>query len=177
MDFYILEKNYVSELRKIDKTVGEVEYGKDKLKFHTGVILKVNKIDYYVPVSSPKKKHKKMQDSIDFIKIHDTTTGKLLCVLNLNNMIPVPENCKTLLKFGNLDQYRTFANQSEKNDYVFLLQKELAVINIKSNKITKNATKLYSLYFSYPNSPIAKRCCKFELLENIYQKWNKTQDN
>lgn len=90
MDFYIIDKRYVNELKQIDSRVGNVEYGIDKLKFHLGVIIKVNNKDYYVPVSSPKNKHLKMSDSVDFIKINHYVSGELLCILNLNNMIPVP---------------------------------------------------------------------------------------
>ena len=60
MDFYVINKDYVNELKRIDNLVGDVEYGADKLKFHLGIIIKVNDNDYYVPVSSPKPKHFRM---------------------------------------------------------------------------------------------------------------------
>ncbi len=39
---------------------------------------------YFAPLSSYKDKHKKMLETVDFIKIKD------YAVINLNNMIPVP---------------------------------------------------------------------------------------
>ena len=40
---------------------------------------------YFAPLSSFKPKHKRLSETIDFIKIGD------MAVINLNNMIPVPE--------------------------------------------------------------------------------------
>jgi hypothetical protein len=45
---------------------------------------------YYVPLSSYKpEKHNKMPNKIDFIRIEDEKNQ--YAVLNLNNMIPVPD--------------------------------------------------------------------------------------
>lgn len=171
MDFYVINKDYVNELKRIDNLVGDVEYGADKLKFHLGIIIKVNDNDYYVPVSSPKPKHFRMSDSVDFIKINHYSTGDLLCVLNLNNMIPAPKNCVEQLKSNNVDKYRTFTSETEKNDYIFLLMEELLSIKDKEDKILNNANKLYQICSTIPDSPILLRCCKFKELEKICNKW------
>ena len=52
-----------------------------------GIILKINGINYFAPLSSPKEKHLNMKNNIDFIKINKGRDG----VINLNNMIPIPE--------------------------------------------------------------------------------------
>lgn len=49
------------------------------------IVFQINDLKYFAPLSSFKEKHKKMSDSIDFIKI------KNYAVINLNNMFPVPE--------------------------------------------------------------------------------------
>lgn len=46
---------------------------------------------YFAPLSSFKPKHKKMREGVDFIKIKDYS------VININNMIPVPEGCYRLV--------------------------------------------------------------------------------
>ena len=51
---------------------------------YIGVVLKVNGMDYFAPLSSYKSKHTKMPESVDFIKI------KKYAVININNMFPVP---------------------------------------------------------------------------------------
>ena len=58
---------------------------KEKRPF-IGIILKINDINYFAPLSSPKEKHKKMKNNIDFLKINNGRDG----VINLNNMIPIP---------------------------------------------------------------------------------------
>ena len=58
---------------------------KEKRPF-VGIILKINNINYFAPLSSPKEKHKKMKNNIDFLKINNGRDG----VINLNNMIQIP---------------------------------------------------------------------------------------
>ena len=64
MNWYVVDKNYVKYLTSIDEKVGYVEYG-DRMKLHVGIILDVNSIKYYVPISSPKRKHFRMSNSVD----------------------------------------------------------------------------------------------------------------
>ena len=58
---------------------------KDNRKY-IGVVFEIKGMKYFAPLSSFKDKHKKMKESIDFIKIKD------YAVINLNNMIPVPDS-------------------------------------------------------------------------------------
>ncbi|EGQ79730.1 hypothetical protein HMPREF9094_1236, partial [Fusobacterium animalis ATCC 51191] len=43
-------------------------------------------------ISSKKPRHLKMKESIDFVKIFDKTNKKLISVINLNYMFPVPKS-------------------------------------------------------------------------------------
>lgn len=52
---------------------------------YIGVVFEINKFSYFAPLSSFKPKHKKMKESVDFIKIKD------YAVIDINNMIPVPK--------------------------------------------------------------------------------------
>ena len=52
---------------------------------YIGIILHINNVDYFAPLSSFKPKHKTMDEMVDFIKI------KNYAVINLNNMFPVPQ--------------------------------------------------------------------------------------
>ena len=83
MDWFVVDKEYISYLLK---------YG-DKLKLHVGILLTINKYNYYVPISSAKPKHYRMSNKLDFHKLTDIKNGYLYAVLNLNNMIPVPNDC------------------------------------------------------------------------------------
>ena len=59
MDWYVVDKEYINYLKQFDSKVGYVEYG-SKLKLHLGIVMKVQSLDYYVPISSPKSKHENM---------------------------------------------------------------------------------------------------------------------
>lgn len=172
MDWFIIDKDYVQYLKNFDVRVGDVDYGK-RLKLYIGILLKVNNVNYYVPVSSPKPKHDKMSNQVDFYKIVDFNTGKLYAVINLNNMIPVPDSCVTKLLYNKIEEYREFKSDREKQNYVFLLQKEKAIIDALENNgiLSKMASKLYDKCQRNPNSKLASRCCDFKMLEEKALDW------
>lgn len=113
MNWYVVDKDYIKYLIQFDSRVGYVEYG-DKLKLHIGILMTINNFHYYVPVSSAKSKHHRMSNSLDFHKLQDCNTGYLHAVLNLNNMIPVPDSCVTQIKYNQIEQFRFFHNEKEK---------------------------------------------------------------
>lgn len=82
---YEIEPAYISYLSSyaphlfLNKSTGQ----KNERKY-IGIVFTINGYDYFAPLSSFKEKHKKMSESIDFIKI------KNYAVINLNNMFPVP---------------------------------------------------------------------------------------
>ena len=119
---------------------------------YIGIVLKVNDIDYFAPLSSFKDKHKRMKDSLDFIKI------KNYAVINLNNMFPVPENqCK----------YVDISKEKDQN-YKNLLNAEYRFIKSIQEKIRKNAQNVYRHKINNGDStPLAKRCNDFCELETL----------
>ena len=164
MNWYVVDKDYIRYLIQFDSRVGYVEYG-EKLKLHVGVLLTVKEYHYYGPISSAKPKHRHMSNSLDFQKIQDNDNGYLYAVLNLNNMIPVPDSHITQLKYNQIEQFRSFSNEKEKNDYIYLLQKEMAIIDNLQSILQRKAEKLYEKCLRIPNSSLASRCCNFKLLE------------
>lgn len=164
MDWYVADKKYIRYLTQFDSRVGYVEYG-ERLKLHVGILLDVGDFHYYVPISSAKPKHHKMSNSLDFHKLQDESNGYLYAVLNINNMIPVPDNCIRQLKYNNVEDFRIFSNEKEKTDYIYLLQKEKALIDKVQNILQNKAAKLYKKCISKPQSSLALRCCDFKLLE------------
>ena len=164
MDWYVVDKDYIDELVKADRHVGYVRYGKH-IKLHIEILLAVNDFCYYVPVSSAKPKHRKMSNSLDFHKLVDTATGEVYAVININNMIPVPDFCVTQLKYDNVGSFRSFCDEKDKTNYIYLLQKEKAIIDKIENILYSKARKLYQKYLDNPQSSLAARCCNFPLLE------------
>ena len=164
MDWYVVDKKYINYLTQFDSHVGYVEYG-ERLKLHVGILLTIGDFHYYVPISSAKPKHQKMSNSLDFHKLQDESTGYLYAVLNINNMIPVPDNCLTQLKYNQVESFRSFSNEKEKTDYVYLLQKEKALIDNVQDTLQNKALKLYQKCIAKPDSSLAARCCNFKMLE------------
>ena len=141
-----------------------MEYG-DRLKLHVGILLNIGTFRYYVPISSAKPKHQKMSNSLDFHKLQDEPSGYLYAVLNINNMIPVPDNCVTQLKYNQVSNFRSFKSEKEQTDYIYLLQKEKALIDRVQDTLQSKALKLYQKCTAKPGSSLASRCCNFKMLE------------
>ena len=95
-----------------------------------------------------------MSNSLDFHKLQDESTGYLYAVLNINNMIPVPDNCLTQLKYNQVESFRSFSNEKEK-----------ALIDNVQDTLQNKAMKLYQKCITKPDSSLAARCCDFKMLE------------
>lgn len=95
---------------------------------YIGTVLEINGFYYFAPLSSFKTKHKKMKESVDFIKIKD------YAVININNMIPVPKE-----QLIELD-----INAEKDSHYKFLLQAESREINRQKEQITFSVSFLKS---------------------------------
>ena len=124
---------------------------------YIGIVLTVNSLDYFVPLSSFKDKHSKMQESVDFLKIRN------YAVLNLNNIFPVPKAERSFLDINKVSDI----------NYKNLLRKEYRIIKTLETKIIKNAQIVYSHKIHNGNkTSLCKRCNDFMLLEkkaNEYQ--------
>lgn len=170
LKWYVADKEYVNYLRTFDNKVENIDYN-NKLKPYIGILIEIDKFNYYVPISSSKEKHYKMSDSIDFIKI--IQDEKIIGVLNLNNMIPINDENVKQLKYKEIDEYRNFKDEKEKRLYISFLNFELSLINKKMEKIKHNAQELYDEKINNPNSRISKRCCNFTLLEEKCRKYKR----
>lgn len=123
--------------------------GQSNERKYIGVVLYINGLEYFAPLSSFKPKHNKMKESIDFLKI------KAYAVINLNNMFPVP---KGLCKYVDINSQRN-------PKYKALLLAEYRAIKSMQDKIRKNANTLYRLKLKGESTPLVKRCNDFVLLE------------
>ena len=89
-------------------------------------------------------------------------------------MIPVPDNCLTQLKYNQVESFRSFSNEKEKTDYVYLLQKEKALIDNVQDTLQNKALKLYQKRIAKPDSSLAVRCCNFKMLEEKCSSYSDT---
>lgn len=125
--------------------------GQQNERKYIGVVLSVNDMDYFAPLSSFKEKHRRMQEGLDFIKIRN------YAVINLNNMFPVPAG-----------QYSYVDISKERNPrYKSLLLAEYRYIKSVQERIRKNAAILYRLKISGSESALTRRCNDFVKLETL----------
>ncbi len=91
LNLYCISEEYINYLRKFDN---KVFYNKKNSRPYVGVVFEYNNFKYFAPLSSPKPKHKLMKNSAwDIFKIADGNLG----IVNINNMIPTPDDCLYLL--------------------------------------------------------------------------------
>lgn len=161
LGFYLVEESYSKYLRQFDQNV-RISYGNKKTRPYVGVLLEVNHHLYFAPLSSPKPKHQKMKNSVDFIKINRGNWG----VINLNNMIPVVKDC--------LIPIEDISFQSE-DSYINLLANQLDWCNANRELLQKRAKRLYSIIVNQnAGEQLKRRCCDFKLLEKMGEIGQKT---
>ena len=158
-----IDSDYCDYLRKYDNKVAYNKFEKELRPF-IGILFKIDECEYFAPLSSPKPKHKKMKNKLDFLKIDNGELG----AVNFNNMIPVLEKCYCLVNLNKktltLEEYK----------YQKLLKEQLAWLNSNCIQIYNKSYKLYQLYNNgkLPDN-IKNRCCNFKLLEEKCKKYKK----
>ena len=158
-----IDSKYCDYLRKFDDKV-PYNYDKKQLRPFVGVLFKVNNCSYFAPLSSPKPKHLKLKNKLDFLKIDDGKLG----AINFNNMLPVGK--KNIIE---IDLNKNTTNKSEEK-YIKLLKEQLYWLNRNANKLYDKSQKLYNKYINGTLSyNITKMCCNFKLLEEKCLKYNK----
>lgn len=150
-----VDSNYCDFLRFYDNRVSYNANSKSLRPF-VGVLFRIEEILYFAPLSSPKPKHLKMKNKLDFYKI---AKGKLGAI-NLNNMIPVKPAMYTEIDLNKSEQ------DLKSRKYQFLLNDQLRWLNRQGTSL---ATKAATLYNNYINNKLPLnlrlRCCDFPLLE------------
>lgn len=151
--FYEISRDYVKYLASAEPHLfHNSQAGQKNERKYIGIILHINGMDYFAPLSSFKPKHRDMKDKLDFIKVRH------YAVINLNCMFPVPP-----------DQYSyvDFAAETDPK-YQSLLLAEYRFIKSIQTKIRKNAAALYRYKLKNGNStPLARRCNDFVSLEAL----------
>ena len=155
LKIFEVKSEYIQYLSNYQKHLFLHTNEKGKRKY-VGIVFQINGIYFFAPLSSYKTKHVKMKESVDFIKIKD------YAVINLNNMIPVPNS-----QIVEID-----INKEKDLSYRYLLQAESREINRQKNRIRKNAEIVYSHKIHNGDSTaLAKRINDFELLEKLCREY------
>ena len=157
-----IDYNYCNYLRKYENKVSYND-GRKELRPFVGILFLIDEMEYFAPLSSHKRKHFKLNNNIDLVKIDKGNLG----VINLNNMIPVCSNNYFVIDLNNpIDEFE--------KKYFLLLRNQLRFLNKEKDIILKKAFNLYNLY---KEDKLAKRvknrCCNFMLLEEKCLEYNK----
>lgn len=161
LNFYTISLDYVSYLKKEEESrrgfsrVPNVDYGdKRKPKFLCGIVLQVNGMDYYVPVSSYKQKKP------DNFLIEDRN-GRILASLRFNYMFPIPKG---------LAIERIISKEPDLA-YRALLSQELRFCIKNQEQIQKLAARTYRRVILGKDPGLVKNSCDFVFLEEASKKW------
>lgn len=166
---YNVHKKYIRNLHNLDDNVPSVspQIGKQNRPF-LGIVVLLNGSKFCIPITSnsgeKNKKFQSMRENITFRKIRDKD-GKVLAVLNLNNMIPVQEEYITEINLKiNLQ------DTPEIKRWKKLCIKELNWCQSHQDEIERLANELYILYTSEKSFGKRKICLNFPLLEKECKK-------
>ena len=130
------------------------------------MLFEVGSCKYFAALSSPKPKHLKIEDKLDFLKIDNGKLG----AINFNNMIPVTNNNVEIIDLNYV------SNSKKEEKYLKLLKEQFYWLNRHSFKIYSNSRRLYGLYINNMLSKgIKDRCCNFPLLEEKCIEYNNSK--
>ena len=157
LKFYDVDCIYTDYLREFDKRIPYIGY-ENRNKFLCGIVLNINDINYYVPVSSNKTKY-----FSSFI-IYDEKKDDKIPISSLRFSFMFPCDNKNI----NLKDI----NAEKDLKYRELMRKEYKYCNKYSAQIIKKANKIYELA---QKKELREKynLCDFKLLEEKFYKYNK----
>ena len=168
LNLYTVNIKYIRNLHNQgDDRVFSVspQVGKDNRPF-VGIVVICGEKQYCIPLSSPKEKHKNMKNGGDFHRILDAD-GKLIGVLDFNNMIPVRED---VLREVDLKIHPN--DTQEMKHYKNLMIDQLNFCRQNQDILIKKAEKLYKMVGRKNGSgPLKRRCLKWSKLEQILDRF------
>lgn len=155
--FYDIDEKYIQFLKTIDRQVPNVKYDSNN-KFVCGVVLEINGVKYYAPISH---KTDKQQTNL---QIFDN--GKPISTIRFSFMIPAFDEVLTYKNFK-------IVAKSDQN-YANLLQAEYDYCSNHIQDITNKALSVYRIGCN-KNHRLNYTCCDFKKLEEHYMEY-KTKD-
>lgn len=154
LKIYNINNEYIDYLRKFDSRVPFNKNGKWPF---VGVVYECNGCLYFAPLSIPKPKHKKMSNGRpDVLKIKNGDLG----VVNINNMIPVPNKCLT-------ETIPTIEIRNEEDrKYKKLLEEQITYLNNHKTLLYDKVSKFYTQYSKgHLGNRLSAITCDLKLLE------------
>ena len=172
MKLYIITDKYINYLRQFDnKVYDNKEDRRSVMRKYLGIVLTINNMNYYIPMSSPKqsdyindKIRKSIIPIVRIISNEEIDNKSILKgTLRISNMIPVPDSELIL-----------YEPKYEKNDnYRILVEKELEFIDKNENMIKKYASIIYNQKTNGYNVSYIENVVNFKLLEEKCREYKK----
>ncbi|WP_288536803.1 type III toxin-antitoxin system ToxN/AbiQ family toxin [Holdemanella biformis] len=132
-----------------------------------GILIMNNENQFVIPLTSPKAKHARMSNSLDFHKINGGEYG----AINFNNMFPIinDDRIYQIIDTG----FNSDCSKTELQ-YRNLVRNQLTWLNLSHNKalVLRKAENLYNLYISGElDEKVKRRCCNFIKLQEEYMNY------
>lgn len=164
LKFYTVSYDYIQFLQEAEKAVRgfsrvpSLDYGINrKQKFVCGVVLNINGLNYFAPVTSYKTK---MPDN--FLILNDKH-NKVLSSLRFNYMFPIPAEIKKPYLFSNIADKK----------YRFLVTQEYQYCVSNQDEIRRLAYRTYKRVLLGKDKGLVHNSCAFSLLEQKCAEYTK----
>ncbi|MBU5332115.1 type III toxin-antitoxin system ToxN/AbiQ family toxin [Anaerocolumna aminovalerica] len=158
LKFYDIDKDYVKFLQSYDRQVPNIEYSTNN-KFVCGVVLHINNLDYYAPISHMTDKQQTNLQIFD--------NNKPISTIRFSFMIPAYSDVLIVKNFKEIAN----VNQS----YSDLLNAEYKYCVKHEDDILKKALSVYKIGCN-KNHRLNYTCCKFKLLEEVCELYKVRQE-
>lgn len=159
LKFYDIDENYVKYLQSIDKQVPNIHYSTNN-KFVCGIVIEVNGIKFYAPISHTTKKY---QTSL---LIHNKK--KPISSIRFSFMIPAYDEVLSELDFAEI-------SNRDKN-YADLVRVEYDYCIDNKDDTYKKAKAVYKIGCN-KNHRLNYTCCDFKKLESEYLNYKNKDSN
>lgn len=156
LKFYDIDENYVKYLQTIDGQVPNIHYSTNN-KFVCGVVLNIDGVDYYAPISHTTKKY---QTSL---LIYNKSIP--ISSIRFSFMIPAYDEVLTELNFSEISK--------RDKKYADLLKTEYDYCRINKATIYQKAQAVYKIGCNKEHK-LNYTCCDFKKLESEYMKYKDT---
>lgn len=154
LKFYDIDERYINFLKTIDKQVPDIKYESNN-KFVCGIVLEVNNIHYYAPISHKTEKQQTNMQIFD--------KDRPISTIRFSFMFPAFNEVLTVKNFKDIAK----RNQN----YADLLYAEYAYCRANISKIQKKALSVYKIGCN-KNHRLNYTCCDFLQLEEHYREFN-----
>lgn len=110
-----VNEKYLDYLRNVESRIPRTDYGSDKYKPFFGVLFEIDNLYYITQVSHAQTRRYKMKQQKDFFKIYDSKNlNRLIAVVNLNYMFPIPKERQVNLRKNTFIHIELFGQRKKR---------------------------------------------------------------